>query len=328
MCQNCWQLWFCTSQCWRLASCGDQLRVWKWVFPATQKHFNAFYAVDCGGLGRCAIFVKIIPQLRAYAEWSNTKKLLHELRRSWLPDWTRTMIQNTIKEGKIVPSEVTVRLLQKAMEECNSNNFLIDGFPRNEENRAVFEHVVGSVPLRPSFLFPSLQWRLEPVSLVTWFKSFLLGNLFAKFSFGGFLPIFQNLIVVNGSLIFPQVGKLYKCWSGMEEAIFGFTLPCLTFCSWVGMVKYADRYWARVHPFLWLPRGGDGETNIESESGEEPCWLFSHVSQISYMHRHSSLEISVEILRECIFCLMPKMSTSWMCLTNCFPLSTEFSPVI
>jgi adenylate kinase family enzyme len=57
-----------------------------------------------------------------------------------------TMIQNTIKEGKIVPSEVTVRLLQKAMEECNSNNFLIDGFPRNEENRAVFEHVTGIEP--------------------------------------------------------------------------------------------------------------------------------------------------------------------------------------
>ncbi len=128
-----------------------------------------------------------------------------------------------------------------------------------------------------------LQWRLEPVSLVTWSKSFMLGNLFAKFSFGG---------------------KLYKCWSGMEEAIFGFTLPCLTFCSWVGMVKYADRHWARVHTFLWLPRGGDGETNIESESGEEPCWLFSHLPQISYIHGHTSLEISVEILRECIFCLL------------------------
>jgi UMP-CMP kinase len=39
------------------------------------------------------------------------------------------MISNTIREGKIVPSEVTVRLLQKAMEECNNDNFLIDGFP-------------------------------------------------------------------------------------------------------------------------------------------------------------------------------------------------------
>lgn len=52
------------------------------------------------------------------------------------------MIQNTIKEGKIVPSEVTVGLLQKAMQESGNDKFLIDGFPRNEENRAAFESVV------------------------------------------------------------------------------------------------------------------------------------------------------------------------------------------
>lgn len=49
------------------------------------------------------------------------------------------MIQNMIKEGKIVPSEVTIKLLQKAMLESGNDKFLIDGFPRNEENRAAFE---------------------------------------------------------------------------------------------------------------------------------------------------------------------------------------------
>ncbi|XP_071725113.1 UMP-CMP kinase 3-like [Rutidosis leptorrhynchoides] len=57
-----------------------------------------------------------------------------------------TMIQNMIKEGKIVPSEVTVKLLQKAMEESGNDKFLIDGFPRNEENRAAFEAVTGIEP--------------------------------------------------------------------------------------------------------------------------------------------------------------------------------------
>lgn len=57
------------------------------------------------------------------------------------------MIQNTIKEGKIVPSEVTVGLLQKAMEESGNDKFLIDGFPRNEENRAAFEAVTGIEPV-------------------------------------------------------------------------------------------------------------------------------------------------------------------------------------
>ncbi|KAL9257171.1 UMP-CMP kinase 3-like protein [Drosera capensis] len=57
-----------------------------------------------------------------------------------------TMIQNMIKEGKIVPSEVTIKLLQRAMQENGNDKFLIDGFPRNEENRAAFESVTGITP--------------------------------------------------------------------------------------------------------------------------------------------------------------------------------------
>lgn len=49
------------------------------------------------------------------------------------------MIQNMIKDGKIVPSEVTIKLLQRAMQESSNDKFLIDGFPRNEENRSAFE---------------------------------------------------------------------------------------------------------------------------------------------------------------------------------------------
>lgn len=57
-----------------------------------------------------------------------------------------TMIQNMIKEGKIVPSEVTIKLLQKAMLDTGNDRFLIDGFPRNEENRAAFENVTKIEP--------------------------------------------------------------------------------------------------------------------------------------------------------------------------------------
>ncbi|GLT66033.1 hypothetical protein SLA2020_384290 [Shorea laevis] len=60
-----------------------------------------------------------------------------------------TMIQNMIKEGKIVPSEVTIKLLQKAMLESGNDKFLIDGFPRNEENRAAFEAVT---KIEPAFV--------------------------------------------------------------------------------------------------------------------------------------------------------------------------------
>ncbi|XVE75436.1 hypothetical protein DITRI_Ditri12bG0093700 [Diplodiscus trichospermus] len=57
-----------------------------------------------------------------------------------------TMIQNMMNEGKIVPSEVTIKLLQKAMVESGNDKFLIDGFPRNEENRAAFEAVTKIEP--------------------------------------------------------------------------------------------------------------------------------------------------------------------------------------
>ncbi|MFS7907077.1 putative UMP/CMP kinase [Helianthus anomalus] len=54
------------------------------------------------------------------------------------------MIQNMIKEGKMVPSEVTIKLIEKAILENENDKFLIDGFPRNEENRTAFEAVVSS----------------------------------------------------------------------------------------------------------------------------------------------------------------------------------------
>uniref|UniRef100_A0A0D9VLS3 UMP-CMP kinase n=2 Tax=Leersia perrieri TaxID=77586 RepID=A0A0D9VLS3_9ORYZ len=57
-----------------------------------------------------------------------------------------TMIENMIKEGKIVPSEVTIKLLQEAMIKSENDKFLIDGFPRNEENRAAFENVTKISP--------------------------------------------------------------------------------------------------------------------------------------------------------------------------------------
>lgn len=63
----------------------------------------------------------------------------------------RKMIDEFKKEGKIVPSEVTVELLQKAMQNSPNKKFLIDGFPRNEENRIVFEEIVGLLFLLISY---------------------------------------------------------------------------------------------------------------------------------------------------------------------------------
>ncbi|ELP90759.1 UMP-CMP kinase, putative [Entamoeba invadens IP1] len=46
------------------------------------------------------------------------------------------LIDTLIKEGKIVPSHITVSLLLNAMKNDTHKVFLIDGFPRNEENKS------------------------------------------------------------------------------------------------------------------------------------------------------------------------------------------------
>jgi adenylate kinase family enzyme len=53
------------------------------------------------------------------------------------------MINNFIKEGKIVPVEVTIKLLLAAMSKSVCNKFLIDGFPRSIDNYEGWVRVVG-----------------------------------------------------------------------------------------------------------------------------------------------------------------------------------------
>ncbi|KAL4179326.1 hypothetical protein AMTRI_Chr13g119470 [Amborella trichopoda] len=57
------------------------------------------------------------------------------------------MICDIIKEGKIFPFEVTVKLLHKHMEANENNKFLIDGFPRTDENHVAFEQFIGVEPV-------------------------------------------------------------------------------------------------------------------------------------------------------------------------------------
>lgn len=47
------------------------------------------------------------------------------------------LIEHHITNGTIVPVEITCSLLERAMTQSDKNNFLIDGFPRNEDNLQV-----------------------------------------------------------------------------------------------------------------------------------------------------------------------------------------------
>ena len=53
------------------------------------------------------------------------------------------LIEHHITNGTIVPVEITCSLLERAMNESEKNDFLIDGFPRNEDNLSGWNRVMG-----------------------------------------------------------------------------------------------------------------------------------------------------------------------------------------
>ena len=55
------------------------------------------------------------------------------------------LINSLISQGKIVPVKITCSLLKKAMDESGKNNiFLIDGYPRNQDNIDGWNEVFGT----------------------------------------------------------------------------------------------------------------------------------------------------------------------------------------
>jgi len=73
------------------------------------------------------------------------------------------MIAETIKNGQIVPSSVTVNLLHKAMtQSTNKSQFLIDGFPRNAENDSQWHKLMdGKVDLKFVLFFDCPEQVME-----------------------------------------------------------------------------------------------------------------------------------------------------------------------
>ena len=53
------------------------------------------------------------------------------------------LINNYIKEGKIVPNEITCNLIKTAMETSTCKKFLVDGYPRNADNRTGWDKMIG-----------------------------------------------------------------------------------------------------------------------------------------------------------------------------------------
>ncbi|GAB6031609.1 hypothetical protein CHUAL_009373 [Chamberlinius hualienensis] len=83
------------------------------------------------GAGKGTVCSRIVDDLK-YAHLSAGDLLRQERAREGSE--YGTIIEEYIKQGKIVPVEVTCKLLENAMQASDSNKFLIDGFPRNEDN--------------------------------------------------------------------------------------------------------------------------------------------------------------------------------------------------
>lgn len=73
------------------------------------------------------------------------------------------LINERIKEGKIVPAEITVRLMLKKMKASEGKSkFLIDGFPRNADNVETWEREVGkSANVKGVFFFDTNERTME-----------------------------------------------------------------------------------------------------------------------------------------------------------------------
>jgi len=66
---------------------------------------------------------------------------------------TSQTIKQFINSGRIVPSEITVRLLDNEIRDNSGDKFLIDGFPRNFENNEAFEKIILTHVQFPFLLF-------------------------------------------------------------------------------------------------------------------------------------------------------------------------------
>lgn len=77
------------------------------------------------------------------------------------------LIEHHITNGTIVPVEITCSLLERAMNKSEKNDFLIDGFPRNEDNLSGWNRVMGEkVSYNPNQKF-NLNSQLYSLSIPT-----------------------------------------------------------------------------------------------------------------------------------------------------------------
>ena len=123
----------------RISSVPAPDEVWAAVRPHFDAEFSVVFVLGGPGSGKgtqCARIVERYGHVHLSAG-----DLLRAERESGSEQGE--MIQGYITEGKIVPVEVTIKLIMKAIEENGGKRFLIDGFPRNTNNLSGWQQVAG-----------------------------------------------------------------------------------------------------------------------------------------------------------------------------------------
>jgi UMP-CMP kinase len=109
------------------------------------KHYQVAFVLGGPGSGKGTQSAKLVEEFGVVH--LSAGDLLRAHMKSGTPDGQ--MVADMIANGQIVPSSVTVSLLKEAMDASGKAQFLIDGFPRNEENRGAFESQTG---IQPKFI--------------------------------------------------------------------------------------------------------------------------------------------------------------------------------
>lgn len=107
------------------------------VYSEARKHFlpRVVFVLGGPGSGKGSQCAKISEEF-GYTHLSAGDLLRAELARGSADG---IMIDQIIRAGKIVPVEVTLELLRTAMIESGNDKFLVDGFPRAEDQAEAFE---------------------------------------------------------------------------------------------------------------------------------------------------------------------------------------------
>ena len=109
---------------------------------------NIYFVLGGPGSGKGTFCSSVVDKYNHLVSFFSAGDLLREYAKTdpaEIKDAKELEILNDIKAafvvGKIVPAEVTVGLLLKAISQAKTNYILIDGFPRNEENIKIWEHL-------------------------------------------------------------------------------------------------------------------------------------------------------------------------------------------